>query len=90
MGNPGWGVRLTRIFSEPHTQSRHLARAAIKAIPISKAGRTGKFRAKRICKLAGKLDVYRRDRPDASPNGAHTGAHTSEGGGEPWQDHVLA
>ena len=58
--------------------------AAYSISPASLGCELGNPEPSMSCKLAGKTAVYLRDRPAAWPNGAHT----PEGRGEPWQDHV--
>jgi hypothetical protein len=52
------------------TQSLHLAWAAIKAMPPSRASRTGESHDKYIWQTCWKTGVYGRDRTDAARNGS--------------------
>ena len=69
-------MRLTRIFSGLHTQSCQLAWAENWAIPSQ--GRPANSLERQLCTEG--MGQMR----------GQTGTHTTEGGGEPWQDHVQA
>ena len=69
-------MRLTRIFSGLHTQTPQLAWVSNWVIPILVC--PANCLERQLCaKGIGQM---------LGP----TGAHTTVGGGEPWQDHVLA
>ena len=67
-------MRLTRIFSEPHTQSHPLAWIANWVIPSQV------WPANLLERQLGTEGIGQML--------GQTGTHTTEGGGEPWQDHV--
>ena len=69
-------MKLTRIFSGLHTQTRQLAWAANWVIPGLVC--PAKWLERQLC-TEGIGQML-----------GQTGAHTTVGGGEPWQDHVLA
>ena len=69
-------MRLTHIFSGLHTQSRELAWAANWIIP-SQVCPANLLERRLWTEMIGQMLGL-------------SGAHTPEGGGEPWQDHVQA
>ena len=69
----------------------HLQWASYSVPPASLGCELGNPEPSMSCKLAGKTVVYRQLCTERiGQMRGQTGAHTTEGGGEPWQDHVRA